>query len=158
MSGATLGRKPLAAVNVDMTALVQGVNHELQNECYGRSVQVIIHPLLPAYGDPSLIRQVWVNLLSNALKFTSHIGSALIEIGMQEGNGTIIYYVKDNGAGFDMRYYDKLFGIFHRLHRDDEFPGTGVGLAIVQRVISRHHGRVWAEGKPNQGATFFFTL
>lgn len=153
-----LGRKPLAAVDVDMTALVQGVNHELQNECYGRSVQVIIHSLLPAYGDPSLIRQVWVNLLSNALKFTSHIGSALIEIGMQEGNGTIIYYVKDNGAGFDMRYYDKLFGIFHRLHRDDEFPGTGVGLAIVRRVISRHHGRVWAEGKPNQGATFFFEL
>ncbi|MEP6605321.1 MAG: ATP-binding protein, partial [Nitrosospira sp.] len=153
-----LGRKPLAAVNVDMTTLVQGVNDELQDECHGRSVKVILHPLLPAYGDPSLVRQVWVNLLSNALKFTSHIASAVIEIGMQEGSGTITYYVKDNGAGFDMRYYDKLFGIFHRLHRDDEFPGTGVGLAIVQRVISRHHGRVWAEGKPNQGATFFFEL
>ncbi|MEO7464315.1 MAG: ATP-binding protein [Nitrosospira sp.] len=153
-----LGRKALAAVNVDMTAMVKEVNDEFQNECHGRSVQVIIHPLLPAYADPSLIRQIWINLLANALKFTSHIDSAFIEIGMQEGNGAIIYYVKDNGAGFDMRYYNKLFGIFHRLHRDDEFPGTGVGLAIVQRIISRHHGKVWAVGKPNQGAIFFFEL
>ena len=150
-----LGRKSLAAVKIDMTALAQGVGNELQNECNGRSVQIIIHALPPVYGDPALIRQVWVNLLANSFKFTVHTSSAHIEAGGWEGNGINVYYVRDNGAGFDMRYYDKLFDIFHRLHRDDEFPGTGVGLAIVQRIISRHNGRVWAEGTPHQGAFFF---
>lgn len=153
-----LGRKPMAAMKVDMTALAQAANDELQNERLGRSVQVAIHALPPVYGDASLIRQVWVNLLSNSLKFSAHGPSTQIEVGGKEGNGVNVYYVKDNGAGFDMRYYDQLFGIFHRLHRDDEFPGTGVGLAIVQRIILRHNGRVWAEGKPNEGATFFFEL
>ncbi|MEO6825502.1 MAG: ATP-binding protein [Nitrosospira sp.] len=141
-----------------MTALAHAANDELQNERLGRSVQVTIHALPPAYGDASLIRQVWVNLLSNSLKFSAHGPSAQIEVRGEEGSGVNVYYVKDNGAGFDMRYYDQLFGIFHRLHRDDEFPGTGVGLAIVQRVILRHNGRVWAEGKPDEGATFFFEL
>jgi signal transduction histidine kinase len=158
LSFSRLGRKLLVAMKVDMTALVREVTDELQIEYDGRSVQIVIHPLLPAHGDPSLIRQVWINLLSNAFKFTSHTTSAYIEIGAWKGEGVDVYYVKDNGAGFDMQYYDKLFGIFHRLHRDDEFPGTGVGLAIVQRIISRHNGRVWAESKPNQGATFFFEI
>ena len=162
-----LGRKPVAAVQIDMTALAQATREDLQSELKGRSVQIVIHPLPPALGDPVLIRQVWINLLVNAIKFTGNIASARIEVGAggesgrdgeQQDRAANVYYVKDNGAGFDMRYYDKLFGIFHRLHRDDEFPGTGVGLAIVQRVVLRHNGRVWAEGKINQGATFFFEL
>jgi signal transduction histidine kinase len=158
-----LGRKSVAAAKIDMTALAKTVKEDLQNESKDRSMQIIIHPLPPALGDPVLIRQVWINLLANAIKFTEHAASACIEIGTvanaeQQGSAANIYYVKDNGAGFDMRYYDKLFGIFHRLHRDDEFPGTGVGLAIVQRIVTRHNGRVWAEGKVDQGATFFFEL
>jgi signal transduction histidine kinase len=157
-----LGRKPIAKVQIDMTALARAAREELRDELKNRLVQVIIRPLPPALGDPVLIRQVWINLLSNAIKFTGHAASACIEIGAsdaeQQDGAAHVYYVKDNGAGFDMRYYDKLFGIFHRLHRDDEFPGTGVGLAIVQRVIMRHNGRVWAEGRVNHGATFFFQL
>ncbi|MEO7685629.1 MAG: ATP-binding protein [Nitrosospira sp.] len=153
-----LGRKPVAATSIDMTAMVQEAMEETQNDFKDRSVEVVIHKLPSTHGDRALIRQVWVNLLANAFKFTTHTNPAYIEVGSQEGDGINIYYVKDNGAGFDMRYYDKLFGIFHRLHRDDEFPGTGVGLAIVQRVILRHNGRVWAEGKEGQGATFFFEL
>lgn len=146
-----------------MTALAEAVKEDLQNESKDRSMQIIIHPLPPALGDPVLIRQVWINLLANAIKFTGHAASACIEVGAignaeQQGSANHVYYVKDNGAGFDMRYYDKLFGIFHRLHRDDEFPGTGVGLAIVQRIVIRHNGRVWAEGMVDQGATFFFEL
>jgi signal transduction histidine kinase len=157
-----LGRKPVAKVQIDMTALAQAVKEELRDELKDRPVQIIIHPLPPALGDPVLIRQVWTNLLANAIKFTGHVTSARIEVGAseaeQQGTAANVYYVKDNGAGFDMRYYGKLFGIFHRLHRDDEFPGTGVGLAIVHRVVMRHDGRVWAEGRVNHGATFFFEL
>jgi len=158
-----LGRKPVAAARIDMTALAEAVKEDLQNESKDRSMQIIIHPLPPALGDPVLIRQVWINLLANAIKFTGHAASACIEVGTignteQQGSANHVYYVKDNGVGFDMRYYDKLFGIFHRLHRDDEFPGTGVGLAIVQRIVIRHNGRVWAEGVVDQGATFFFEL
>ena len=158
-----LGRRPVAAKQIDMTALVQAVKEDLQNDLKARSVRIIIHSLPPVQGDPALMRQVWMNLLANAVKFTSHVASACIEVGAdtetgQQGKTANIYYVRDNGAGFDMRYYDKLFGIFQRLHREDEFPGTGVGLAIVQRIVMRHNGRVWAEGKVNEGATFFFEL
>lgn len=162
-----LGRKAVVMAQIDMTAMARDVSADLQNEMKDRPVQIAIHPLPLALGDPVLIRQVWINLLANAIKFTSHAASAHIEVGAggesvgdgeQQEKATSVYYVKDNGAGFDMRYYDKLFGIFHRLHRDDEFPGTGVGLAIVQRVVMRHGGRVWAEGKVNQGATFYFEL
>jgi signal transduction histidine kinase len=162
-----LGRKPVAMAQIDMTAMVRTVAEDLQNELKDRSVQITIHPLPPALGDPVLIRQVWINLLGNAVKFTSKAAPAHIEVGAggelahdgeQQDKSSHVYYVKDNGAGFDMRYYDKLFDIFHRLHRDDEFPGTGVGLAIVQRVVTRHGGRVWAEGRVNQGAAFFFEL
>ncbi|WP_052494064.1 ATP-binding protein [Nitrosospira sp. NpAV] len=153
-----LGRKQITATKVDMAALVKEVIEDIQLDFKERAVQTCVHELPPAHGDRALIRQVWINLLTNAFKFTSHVSPAYVELGSREGNGMNIYYVKDNGAGFDMRYYDKLFGIFHRLHRDDEFPGTGVGLAIVERVILRHNGRVWAEAKENEGATFFFEL
>jgi len=123
-----------------------------------REIQVNIKPLPPARGDSGLIHQVFFNLISNAVKFTRHGDKAIIEVGSCEDKKENIYYVKDNGIGFDIQYADKLFGAFQRLHSEKEFEGTGIGLAIVQRVINRHSGQVWAEGKVNEGATFYFTL
>ncbi len=111
-----------------------------------------------AHGDPALLKQVWINLLSNAIKYSRHAEQARIEIGSLAEPRAKVYFVRDNGAGFDMKYAGKLFGVFQRLHRADEFEGTGIGLATVQRMVHRHGGRVWAEAKPNQGATFYFTL
>jgi light-regulated signal transduction histidine kinase (bacteriophytochrome) len=117
-----------------------------------------IKELPDAYGDQAMIRQVVVNLLSNAIKFTAPQENARIEIGGGVEENETVYSIKDNGVGFDMQYVHKLFGVFQRLHTSKEFEGTGVGLAIIQRVISRHGGRVWAEGTANEGATFYFTL
>jgi len=142
-----------------MNDLVNEVYEELQNQSgTANPARFVAHPLPEARADRSLIRQVWVNLLSNAVKYSSACAEPMIEIGGDINNKENIYYVKDNGAGFDMQYYDKLFSVFQRLHRPEDFPGTGVGLAIVNRVITRHGGRVWAEGKVNDGATFYFTL
>jgi light-regulated signal transduction histidine kinase (bacteriophytochrome) len=109
-------------------------------------------------GDSKLIRQVWINLISNAIKFSSKRDRAVIHVSGERGGKEIIFSVKDNGVGFDNQYISKLFGVFQRLHSEKEFPGTGVGLAIVQRIILRHGGRVWAQSDSDQGATFFFTL
>ena len=109
-------------------------------------------------GDPALLKQVWLNLISNAVKYTSRCAEAAIEVGCEQRDGEQIYFVRDNGCGFDMHYVHKLFGVFQRLHREEDYPGTGVGLAIVERVVVRHGGRVWAEGAVGQGATFSFTL
>jgi light-regulated signal transduction histidine kinase (bacteriophytochrome) len=117
-----------------------------------------LQPLLPAKGDRGLLRQVWVNLIANAVKYSGKVPQPVIHISGCEVNGENQYSVRDNGVGFSMEYVQKLFGVFQRLHRADEFAGTGVGLAIVQRVVSRHGGRVWAEGQVNQGAVFSFAL
>jgi len=151
-----LGRKPLVRQFVNMEALVLGALEELGPECNG--IQFVNGDLPRAHGDPALLKQVWMNLLSNAIKYSRHAEQARIEIGSLAEPGAKVYFVRDNGAGFDMKYAGKLFGVFQRLHRADEFEGTGIGLATVQRIVQRHGGRVWAEAKPDQGATFYFTL
>jgi signal transduction histidine kinase len=153
-----LGRQRIEPSEIDMRRLVGAVSEELKPEAAKRSPQFNIGELPNAYGDRAMIRQVFVNLLSNAVKFTRPKERAVIEVGGWIEDQQSVYYVKDNGVGFDMRYMDKLFGVFQRLHRQEEFEGTGVGLALVQRIILRHGGRVWAEGKTGQGATFYFTF
>jgi len=153
-----LGRKEMYSSNVDMKALVVSVLNELVKDDDRERIDFKIARLHSMSADASLMRQVWVNLLSNALKFTSKKEQATIEVGSKSNKEEIIYFVRDTGAGFDMEYANKLFGVFQRLHSESEFEGTGVGLAIVQRIIHRHEGRVWAEGQVDQGATFYFAL
>jgi light-regulated signal transduction histidine kinase (bacteriophytochrome) len=155
-----LSRQPLKKQPVKVENLVDQCLQELTPERAGRQVDVRVGDLPPCQGDPALLKQVWSNLLSNALKYTGKREAAVIEIGGHNGgpDGERTYFVRDNGVGFDMRYANKLFGVFQRLHRAEEYDGTGVGLAIVQRIIHRHGGSVWAEAKLNEGATFFFTL
>jgi PAS domain S-box-containing protein len=153
-----LSRLPLNRQHVDSEALVRYALGELALQKEGRNVELRIGELAPCEGDPALLRQVWINLLSNALKYTRQRDRAEVDVGSRPQQGEIVYFVSDNGTGFDMRYADKLFGVFQRLHRADEFEGTGVGLAITERVIHRHHGRIWAEAEPGSGATFYFTL
>ncbi|SMP14891.1 ATP-binding protein [Flavobacterium hercynium] len=153
-----LGRKEVSSVNVNMTALVNGVVSEITIE-KGDTIPLFeIEELAHSHGDPSLIKQVWINLISNAIKYSKYKSEIRIKITSTKQNDKIIYSVKDWGAGFDMAYYDKLFGVFQRLHSQDEFTGTGIGLAIVQKIVNRHSGAVWAESKPDAGATFFFSL
>ncbi len=153
-----LGRQQLRTQRVLPAEVVRSALDELAPEQQGRDVQIVLGELPACQADPALLRQVYVNLLSNALKYTRRRDVARIEIGWREMHGAGTYFVKDNGAGFDMRYADKLFGVFQRLHRAEDYDGTGVGLAIVNRIVHRHGGRVWAEAAPDQGATFFFTL
>ncbi|MDO9053462.1 MAG: DUF3365 domain-containing protein [Gallionella sp.] len=151
-----IGRVDIAYVDTDMTSLTQAVAEELR-PAEGKQ-QINIAALPAIRGDRAMLRQVWVNLLSNAIKFSRVNDPALIEVGGSIDGDEAIYYVKDNGAGFDMQYADKLFGVFQRLHSPSEFEGTGIGLAIVKRIITRHGGRVWAEGRVGEGATFYFAL
>jgi PAS domain S-box-containing protein len=153
-----LGRKEMYSSNIDMKALVVSILNELVKEEHRTRIDFHVARLPSARADTSLIRQVWINLLSNALKFTSKKEQATIEVGSKSSKDELIYYVRDTGAGFDMEYANKLFGVFQRLHSESEFDGTGVGLAIVQRIIRRHGGHVWAEGEVDKGATFYFAL
>ncbi len=154
-----LGRQVMKFSNhIEMKKLAQGVFEEVRKSCPARDITFQLGDLPPADGDSTMMRQVWVNLLSNAVKFTRERSKAVIEAGSYEKNGENVYYVRDNGAGFDMTYANKLFQVFQRLHSREQFEGTGVGLAIVQRVVSRHLGHVWAEGKEGEGATFYFSL
>jgi PAS domain S-box-containing protein len=153
-----LSRQPLNKQLVCTHELVADVLRELLSGREQRSIEWQIGELLDCQADPSLLRQVYLNLLDNAIKYTRQRQPAQVEVGCQHNGGETIYFVRDNGAGFDMQFIGKLFGVFQRLHRDDEFEGTGIGLATVQRVIHRHGGRVWAEAEVDKGATFYFTL
>lgn len=160
-----LGRQALVRREVDTALLVRDALNILAPMREGRQVELRLAPLPPSRCDPAMLRQVWVNLLSNALKYTRKRERAIVEVGVQDnvqdansGNGGPVFFVRDNGTGFDMRYAHKLFGVFERLHRAEDFEGTGVGLAIVQRIVQRHGGSIRAEAAPDRGATFYFTL
>ena len=154
-----LGKKEVQKSIVDMTALVNEVVDEVLKLSEEKSkAKITINDLPPANCDSALMRQVFMNLISNSLKFSNPKPEPLIEIGSYSETNSTVYYIKDNGVGFDMKYIDKLFGVFQRLHSDSDLKGTGIGLAIVQRIILHHGGKVWAEGTVNEGATFYFSL
>ena len=153
-----LGRQALVATEIDMRALAENVLDELHDREPRHPAAVTIGELPVGWGDRALLRQVWINLISNALKYSSKNLTAEVQIAGVDNDTESIYSIRDNGVGFDMTYYDKLFGVFQRLHSTEEFAGTGVGLAIVHRVITRHGGRVWAESEIGKGSTFFFAL
>jgi signal transduction histidine kinase len=153
-----VNRGELKLDQVDLTAMANHIAGRLRDAQPERSMEFVIEPELAAFGDGRLIEIAMTNLFSNAVKFTEERDKALIEFGRLDKEGEMAFYVRDNGAGFDMAYAGKLFGAFQRLHKVSEFPGTGVGLATVQRVVRRHGGRVWAVASVNHGATFFFTL
>ncbi len=159
LSFSRMGRSDMAARPVELASLVREVIRELTPETEGRTIHWQIADLPVVTGDRAMLRMALVNLIANAVKFTRPRDRAEIEIGCQTGQGDeVVIFVRDNGVGFDMQYVDKLFGVFQRLHRAEDFEGTGIGLANVRRIIARHGGRTWAEGAVNQGATFYFSL
>jgi PAS domain S-box-containing protein len=153
-----LGRKALQPVEIDMQELASAAYKRLINGQPKNSIDFRLGTLPRVTADRSLLEQVWVNLLSNAIKFSSKKDAPVVEVGAISEEREYVYFVRDNGAGFDPRYQEKLFGVFQRLHHSDEYPGTGVGLALVQRIVTRHGGRVWADARLGEGATFHFTL
>lgn len=153
-----LSRQTLTRHKVSVVKLVGETAEELRKEAGARDIELRIGELPDAIGDSVLLRQVFVNLLSNAFKFTRQQPRALIEVGCEVRDGEPTYFIRDNGAGFDMRYMERLFGVFQRLHSNAEFEGTGIGLSLVQRIIQRHGGRIWAEAEVGKGATFHFVL
>jgi len=153
-----LGKMEISKSKLDIGTIIQEVWKELRAINPEREMVLILNSLPVAYGNRALIKQVYINILSNAVKFTKHRQETRIEAGGSNEGGEAVFHVKDNGVGFDMAYHDKLFGLFQRLHNNPDFEGTGVGLATVQRIVYRHGGRLWAEGKVNEGATFYFTL
>jgi two-component system sensor histidine kinase/response regulator len=154
---ARFSRQPLQKSPVSLADISRRILTELMTR-EERDMDIHVNELPPANGDASLLEQVLTNLLSNAFKFTRKRNPAVVEVGSRTQDGEVVYFVRDNGAGFDMKYADKLFGVFQRLHTTAQFEGTGVGLSIVQRIVQRHGGRIWAESAPEKGATFNFTL
>lgn len=153
------GRGELNKEIIDLNVIIEEVIKELSEEINNRTIKWEIQKLPAAYVDRNTIRLVWLNLLSNALKYTRLQKEAFIEIGTESSiKNENVFYVKDNGIGFDMKYIDKLFGVFQRLHSREEYEGTGIGLANVRRIIHRHHGRTWANGEVDQGAVFYFSI
>src|SRR5690606_7619094 len=153
-----LSRQPLARTRARLNEAVDDALNWLRTEQPGRDIDIVVEDLGEADIDPALIRLAFANLLSNAMKFTRGRNPARIRVGSLTRAGERVYFVQDNGAGFDMRFAGKLFGVFQRLHPEAEYEGSGIGLASVYRVIQRHGGRIWAEGEVDRGATFFFTL
>ena len=152
-----LGNKPIEKTEINNGKLVKHIVEEL-NHSDPNKAQINIQQLHPAVADEVLIRQVWINLISNAIKYSSKKENPSVEIGSYKNTHEIVYVVKDNGAGFDMNYAGKLFGAFQRLHKLSEFPGSGIGLALSHRIVSRHGGKMWAEARVDEGATFYFSL
>jgi signal transduction histidine kinase len=158
LSFSRLGRQEVAGTELNMGEMAREVYRDLTTPPGPRAIDFTVNPIPNAHGDSAMVRQVWMNLIENAIKFTSHVTRPTIEVGAQKGERENTYFVKDNGVGFDPRYAGKLFQVFQRLHGSSQFNGTGVGLAIVHRIIQKHGGRVWAESQPHQGAQFYFTL
>ena len=153
-----LDQTTIARTVVNMNSLLQQVLEELNPVDENLKAKIKMANLNPAFCDAGLVKQVWTNLISNSIKYSSKVSHGVIEIGCTQENGTSIYFIKDNGVGFNMKYADKLFGLFNRLHDSTEFEGTGVGLNIAYRIITKHGGKIWAIAKENEGATFYFTL
>jgi len=153
-----LGRKEISKTSFSMKSAVLNVWEDLSKMEAGRSIEFTLDELPDAWADAGTIHQVWVNLISNALKYSGNREKTIIHISFEKREKELVYCIKDNGAGFDMEYYNKLFGVFQRLHTQKEFQGTGVGLAIVQRIVERHGGKIWADSKLHEGATFYFSL
>ena len=158
LSFSQLGRSTLGPMTINMGSLVSDVRHRLEMDYRGRPVKWVIPPLPSIHADPAMLRLVWQNLISNALKFTRDVPIPVIEVGFEANDEETVFFVRDNGCGFDMRYVDKLFGVFQRLHHVEEYEGTGIGLAHVRRIVSRHGGRTWAESQLGEGATISFSI
>lgn len=158
LSLSRLGRKQIIDHSIKMNAIIKLVMREFEKIPGRENINFVVKKVPDARGDQELIKQIFINLISNAIKYSSQKNKPEIEIGAMDENGKTIYYVSDNGAGFNMEYQDKLFGVFQRLHSSQQFEGVGIGLAIVKRIVTRHGGDIWAEGKVDEGATFYFTL
>jgi light-regulated signal transduction histidine kinase (bacteriophytochrome) len=158
LSFSRLNRAEIQKILIDPKSMINQITQIFSADFKSRKIEIKMDELTALYGDYQLIRQVWVNLLSNAIKYTGKKEKAIIEIGSFEQDSQTVYFIKDNGAGFNMKYGNKLFGVFQRLHKPRDFEGIGIGLANINRIISRHGGRCWAEGEIDLGATFFFSL
>jgi signal transduction histidine kinase len=158
LSFSRMGRSEMKSTSVNLDGIVAEVRHDFELDTDGREIEWQVAPLPPMPGDAAMLRLVFQNLIGNALKYTKPCKDVVIEIGVEKQERENVFYIRDNGVGFDMRYVDKLFGVFQRLHNKDDFEGTGIGLANVRRIIVRHGGRTWAEGEVGKGATFYFTL